>query len=280
MHQAAIFHEHILEGALQRGMTVLEACRQAKEMGYYGVNMDLSRLKNDFEGTMQPLRESGLAVHCVYAFTDFGLEEDSLSRDMEVIRENVQLVKKCGSKNMLTVAGFLRPHEMDRKSVAYRIRRERVKKAVAALAEEAVANGIQLTMEDFDGDKALFCFGDELFDFVSTVPGLKCAFDTGNFMYGCEDAWELLPRFLPYISDVHLKDRGLAENGGSPCIALDGRKLYPVPVGGGVIPMEKIMRMLLDSGYTGHFAAEHFGSADQMRDMELSIAFIRRVTGK
>ncbi len=89
----------------------------------------------------------------------------------------------------------------------------------------------------------------------------------------------MLPKFLPYITDVHLKDRGLVENGGNPCIALDGRKLYPVPVGGGVIPIEKIMKTLLENGYTGGFAAEHFGSCDQMGDMEKSIAFIRSVLG-
>lgn len=280
MNRIAIFHEHILEGAAQQGISVSEACRRAREMGYYGVNMDMNRLKNDFDGTMAPLTEAGLQVHCVYAFTDFGLEEDSFAADMDVIRENVQLVKKCESKNMLTVSGFLRPHEMDRQSEAYRIRRERVKKAVAALVEEAEKNGIRLVMEDFDGKQALFCFGEELLDFVSTVPGLKCAFDTGNFAYACEDAWELLPRFLPYITDVHLKDRGLEDNGGNPCMALDGTPLYPVPVGGGVIPIEKIMDTLLENGYTGGFAAEHFGSCDQMGDMEKSMAFIRRVLAK
>lgn len=277
MHEAAIFHEHILEGAAQQGISVLEACKRAREMGYYGVNMDLNRLKGDFDGTMAPLEEAGLKVHAVYAFTDFGLTEDCYEADMKTALENVLLVEKCGSKNMLTVAAFLREEEMDRESDAYRIRRERVKKSVAGLAQIAREHGIQLTMEDFDGKQALFCFGEELFDFVSTVPGLKCAFDTGNFAYACEDAWELLPRFLPYIADVHLKDRGLQDNGGSPCIALDGTPLYPVPVGGGVIPIRNIMETLVKNGYQGGFAAEHFGSCDQMRDMEQSIAFIRSV---
>ena len=277
MHEAAIFHEHILEGASQQGISVLEACKKARAMGYYGVNMDLNRLKQDFDGTMAPLNEAGLKVHSVYAFTDFGLTDDCYEADMQVALENVLLVEKCGSKNMLTVAAFLREEEMDRDTEAYRIRRERVKKSVAGLAQIAKEHGIQLTMEDFDGKQALFCFGDELFDFVSTVPGLTCAFDTGNFAYACEDAWALLPKFLPYITDVHLKDRGLTDNGGSPCIAIDGTALYPVPVGGGVIPMDKIIRLLVENGYTGGFAAEHFGSADQMRDMELSVSFIRQV---
>lgn len=277
MERAAVFHEHILEAASQQGIGVIDACLKARQMGYTGVNVDMNRLKGDFEGTMAPLREAGLLVHSVYAFTDFGLSDDSFEADCRAAREAVNLVKKTGTKNMLTVAAFLRPEEMDRKSEAYRIRRERVKKAVAFMAQEAKENGIQLSMEDFDGKQALFCFGEELFDFVSTVPDLTCAFDTGNFAYAGEDAWALLPKFLPYITDVHLKDRGLEENDGTPCIAIDGTYLYPVPVGGGVIPIRRIMETLLQNGYTGGFAAEHFGSAHQLRDMQQSADFIRSV---
>lgn len=277
MERAAVFLEHILEAAVQQGMSAAEACRKARQMGYTGVNVDMNRLKKDFDGTMAPLREAGLRVHSVYAFTDFGLSDDSFEADCRAAREAVTLVKKTGTKNMLTVAAFLRPEEMDRKSEAYRIRRERVKKAVAFMAKEAGSNGIQLSMEDFDGKQALFCFGEELLDFVSTVPDLTCAFDTGNFAYAGEDAWELLPKFLPYITDVHLKDRGLEKNDGTPCIAIDGTALYPVPVGGGVIPIRRIMETLLQNGYAGGFAAEHFGSGDQMRDMQKSADFIRCV---
>lgn len=278
MHQPMIFHEHILEMAHQQGLSVQEACCTARAMGYAGVNLDMNRLKADFDGTMAPLQKAGLLVHCVYAFTDFGLTENSLEGDKQAARENVALVEKTGSKNMLTVAAFLRPEEMDRQSQAYRIRRERVKKAVAFMAQEAREKGIQLVMEDFDGEKALFCFGEELLDFVSTVPNLTCAFDTGNFLYAGEDAWELLPRFLPYITDVHLKDRGLEPNEGSPCMALNGTALYPVAVGDGVIPIRRIMETLLANGYAGDFAAEHFGSANQKKDMEASIAFICSIT--
>lgn len=279
MRDPVIFHEHILEMAIQEGLSVKDACRMARKMGYVGVNMDLNRLKGDFKGTMAPLQDAGLMVHSVYAFTDFGLSEHSFEKDVQQGKENVALVKKAGCKNLLTVAAFLRKEEMDRQSEAYRIRRERVKKAVAALAVEAKENGIQLVMEDFDGEQALFCFGEELLDFVSTVPHLTCAFDTGNFLYAGEDAWALLPKFLPYITDMHLKDRGLEKNDGSPCMAINGTALYPVAVGDGVIPIRQIVETLLQNGYTGNFAAEHFGSAHQKRDMEQSIRFIRSITG-
>lgn len=41
-----------------------------------------------------------------------------------------------------------------------------------------------------------------------------------------------------------------------------------------------MMRVLLDSGYTGSFAAEHFGSIEQLKCMERSAAFLKRVLGE
>lgn len=41
-----------------------------------------------------------------------------------------------------------------------------------------------------------------------------------------------------------------------------------------------MMRVLLDSGYTGSFAAEHFGSIEQLKCMKRSAAFLKRVLGE
>ena len=111
-------------------------------------------------------------------------------------------------------------------------------------------------------------------------PGLRCGFDTGNFLYNEEDAVKSFYLFRPYIASVHCKDRAFTENTGSPCVTIANRKLYPVAVGDGNLPIEKMMRVLLDSGYTGSFAAEHFGSIEQLKCMERSAAFLKRVLGE
>ena len=116
--------------------------------------------------------------------------------------------------------------------------------------------------------------------FIRHVPGLRCGFDTGNFLYNEEDAVKSFSLFRPYIASVHCKDRAFTENTGSPCVTVANRKLYPVAVGDGNLPIEKMMRVLLDSGYTGSFAAEHFGSIEQLKCMERSAAFLKRVLGE
>lgn len=89
-------------------------------------------------------------------------------------------------------------------------------------------------MEDFDGDNAPFSTAAELLWFMENVPGLRCGFDTGNFLYSEEDAAAVLPDFLPYIAAVHCKDRGWAKNAGDPKITVGGRAMYPVAVGDGI----------------------------------------------
>ena len=53
--------------------------------------------------------------------------------------------------------------------------------------------------------------------------------------------------------------------------------MYPVAVGDGDLDMAGMVRTILDAGYTGVFAAEHFGSADQLRDMERSAQYLKNL---
>lgn len=131
-----------------------------------------------------------------------------------------------------------------------------------------------------NAENAPYSRADELMWFMRHVPGLRCGFDTGNFLYNEEDAVKSFSLFRPYIASVHCKDRAFTENAGSPCVTVANRKLYPVAVGDGNLPIEKMMRVLLDSGYTGSFAAEHFGSIEQLKCMERSAAFLKRVLGE
>ena len=94
-------------------------------------------------------------------------------------------------------------------------------------------------MEEFDNLTAPYSRADELMWFMRHVPGLRCGFDTGNFLYNEEDAVKSFSLFRPYIASVHCKDRAFTENAGSPCVTVANRKLYPVAVGDGNLPIEK-----------------------------------------
>ena len=277
MNDLAIFYDHLTEAALQEGCELFGMLRRARDTGYDSVNIMLSTLDSG-EEAMKLLGRSGLGVNSVCCFTSFG-ERPAEEEKKEALRV-LSVVEGTGCCKLMSIPGFLKTEEEKRRgSAAYLEKRERMAEILCFLTKEAAKRGVTVLMEDFDGDQAPFCTGEELLWFLDRVEGLKCAFDTGNFMYADQEAAALLPAFLPKVADVHLKDRGLEENGSEVKVSIGGRKLYAVPVGSGVIPIREMMETLLRAGYTGAFAAEHYGSSRQAEDMVLSARFIKGVCG-
>lgn len=280
MNRLSVFYEHIAEAARQTGLPMEEICSRVKGFGFDAVELDAKRLFTERETLLPMLWSAGLQVNCLYYFFNFGSTADWEEADKAEMARVLDVCEAAKSDKLLAVAGFLTEAEMDRAGEAYRARRERIAASLAVLVRMAQARGITIVMEDFDGDTAPFSTAEELLWFMENVPGMRCGFDTGNFLYNEEDAVKSFSLFRPYIASVHCKDRAFTENTGSPCVTVANRKLYPVAVGDGNLPIEKMMRVLLDSGYTGSFAAEHFGSIEQLKCMERSAAFLKRVLGE
>ncbi len=280
MNRISVFYEHMAEAMKQENITLDEVCAAVKRFGFDGVELDANRLKNEVGTILPALQKAGLSVNGIYNFFDFGSANGSPESDstetLRILRECVNIRGNC----RLAVPGFLTEDELVRGSAKYEARRLRMAASLTELTAAAAKRGITVVMEEFDNLTAPYSRADELMWFMQHVPGLRCGFDTGNFLYNEEDAVKNFSLFRPYIASVHCKDRTFTENTGSPCVTVANRKLYPVAVGDGNLPIEKMMRVLLDSGYTGSFAAEHFGSIEQLKCMERSAAFLKRVLGE
>lgn len=280
MNRISVFYEHMAEAMKQENITLDEVCAVVKRFGFDGVELDANRIKNEGDVILSALQKSGLCVNGIYNFFDFGSETGSPENDRAESLRVIDCCEKANCKFLLAVAGFLTEDEMVRGSAKYETRRLRMAASLTELTAEAEKHGITVVMEEFDNLTAPYSRADELMWFMQHVPGLRCGFDTGNFLYNEEDAVKNFSLFRPYIASVHCKDRAFTENTGSPCVTVANRKLYPVAVGDGNLPIEKMVRVLLDSGYTGSFAAEHFGSIEQLKYMERSAAFLKRVLGE
>jgi len=277
MNRISIFYEHIAEAAVQSGLTLEEVCEKVKSFGYDAVEIDAKRLWDEGGAILPLLKKTGLAVNTIYYFYSFGRTEDHMIADEEEIRRVLSLCAPAECKTLLVVCGFLTEDELDRESAAYRTRRDRMRKATARMVALAEQQGVGVVMEDFDGVTAPFSTAEELLWFLENVPGLRCGFDTGNFQYSEEDAAAVLPQFLPYISGIHCKDRGWTKNDGEPKITIHDRPMYPVAVGDGDLDIKGMLTTILQTGYTGVVAAEHFGSAHQLRDMERSALYLKKI---
>lgn len=255
----SVFAEHLFEASSQEKISFDEAAAKASEMGINAVELDYARLEQN-DNLPFTIRKNGLDISCVYVFLDF-----SHSEDMTYALNVADTLKKYNIKRLMAIPGFI--YENDNKEICLKQMYECMNK----LSEICRTNGIFLCLEDFDDSPAVFSTINGLNGFIKNVSGLECAFDTGNFIYSCENVLDAFDILKEKITHLHCKDRSYTEKKDEePKIALDGRKLYSSPVGYGEIPIETIVKSLLKQGYDGYFAIEHFGSLNQLSDMKKS----------
>ena len=158
----------------------------------------------------------------------------------------------------------------------YQRKTEKMVRALNTISSYASENNVMLVLEDFDDKIAPYSNARGLKYFLDHVKGMKCAFDTGNFLYSEEDSYKLLPMFINQIGHVHCKDRSFRKKEGEIYKkTIKGREMYSCAVGSGCIKMKDIIEEILQSGYDDYFAIEHFGSLCQLKDMEESARWLQ-----
>lgn len=266
----SVFYEHIREAARQTGKPVEEVFALVKGFGIDGIEIEDRVLLEDETTIMQLLRENQMEVSCIYGFFDYSHGND-LQRGYELI----DFAKKYSIRKIMIIPGFLKDCEWKLSFLRNRCIKRMITN-MTILSEYAGKNQVQMVLEDFDDAPAYYKDAARLEFMLSKIKGLKCAFDTGNFLYSEEDSYEVLPRFIDKIAHVHCKDRTFEQKEGKEAKAtISGRKMYPSAVGSGCIRMKEIVEAILSTGYDDYFAIEHFGSLHQLQDMEKSAMWLK-----
>ena len=244
----AAFYENILDGARKSGISVPDAVKNLKKEG-----LELLYLSgfsyDENPGAIEDLvKAAEIGVEGLYMFYDFGENPEDTGYE-----RLIDAAARLGGKNVLLVPGMLP------KGTSYR--EQKLTNMVNAF-KRAVAygqqKGIDVCVEDFDGLDSPLCTVDGVDYFMKAVPGIKCAFDTGNFALHKEDEVRAFERFKGALGTVHLKDRSLT--GRYPddqCkVCADGSRVYAEVTGSGYIHMEEIMKRLKEMGYPGNVVVE------------------------
>ena len=267
----SVFYDHIREAAEQSGKSMDEVFQKAASFGIKGIEIEDKVLMEEEEKIFKLLQDHDMEVSCIYGFFDYSHGND-LQRGFDLI----DFADDHSIKKIMIIPGFLTDREW---KIAF-LRNRCVKKMITGLnilSKYAKDNGIQMVLEDFDDAPAYYKDAAGLKFFLAHVNGLKCAFDTGNFLYSEEDSFEVLPEFLGQIGHVHCKDRTFeVKKGETPKATVKGREMYSSPVGSGCIQMKEIVEKILASGYDDYFAIEHFGSSQQLQDIETSAAWLNQ----
>ncbi len=269
MAQIATFYDHIKDISHQEKIPLLEAMREAKRLGVELLEVSQNNVIGREDELGRELSYVGLGISSIPAYFDFGRNPDVDGQSEPVL----EAARYLGADKLLVIPGFFAPEdgpeERERQT-------ESMISCINRLAEKAAGYGVSLTMEDFDNRLAPFSTVAGVRRFLDSCPGLSCCFDTGNFLYSGEDLGQAYDSLRGRVGHVHLKDRAYAQNDGEPFItAVDGKKLYPCPVGSGVLELGEIVARLGRDGYDGAYTIEHYGSPSMLNYLKQSAAWVK-----
>lgn len=266
----AVFYDHIEEAARQNHIKpVKNIYKNVRSFGIDAVELDYERAVKEEASLFKNLKEADFSVSCMYGFFDF-----AHGSTVEDGRRMVDFAEKHDIRRIMLIPGFLKKVEFIH--FLYQKKLDKMIMALKDICGYAKRRNIMVVLEDFDGKEAPFATAEQLSVFLKRIPDLYCAFDTGNFLYSGEDSLKVLPLFIDRIRHVHCKDRSFtAKEGEEPKETVDGKKMYSCAVGSGCIQMKEILDQIIASGYDGYLSIEHFGSLDQLSDMERSAAYLK-----
>lgn len=271
-----MFFDHILQAAVQTGKPLEELLEKVRESGIEAVEINMTYLC-EHEDTYELLNNAGLLVSCIYEFYEMDCKDDK-----EKAKKHIDTALKAGAGRILVVPGFLSDKEakqmkeyvydFDKMSSFLSSNEKCIRMAegldyIVSLAgncdESATkkstdSTGIEVTIEDFDDEKSPISSLNGMLWFLRRIPGLKCTFDTGNFIIHGEDvltAWEALEK---RVAHIHCKDRDL----------------QPVAVGNGYIPINTIIGKAKNAKYDGYLAIEHFDAEGQEKCIAKSAMYL------
>ena len=260
----SVFLHHAKEAARELGIPLSEMLKKAYGFGVSYVDADL----DDMEEFLSTGECGGVRVSSIYATYDLA-HKDAFLR----YHKHINTAKKMGCKSILIVPGLFSSSSSSVKEKELPIMLKRMKK-ICAYAHKC---GIIPTIEDYDNVLSPIATYEGMLTFLNEIPELMVSFDTGNFKYSAEDELVAFEKLKDRIVHVHLKDRGLSDNGTDYTTAVDGAKLYAVPVGYGAIKIPEIIKRLKDMGYNGNYAMEFFGSKDYAKYIEDSASFLKNL---
>lgn len=214
----------------------------------------------------QEARNINLAVSCLSVGADLSRADNS--EQIHRLKQYIDVTAAAGSPYLHFT---LFPRLKHRVEVVpfYKIL-DRIILAVHELCDYAAGRDVKCVCED----QGFYMNGSEPFDRLLhgvDHANLGLVADLGNILYANETAEAFVGRFAPHICHVHVKDYFYKSgNGPDPGpgwkMTREGDFLQNADIGRGIIPFEKIFRILIAAGYDGYYSIE-----SNLKDREASL---------
>lgn len=271
MNQLSTFFDHAADIARQENISLDEALQEVKKLGIDLLEVSQNNLGEDPLALGDQLAKAGLSISTIPAYFNFGTDPDVETQSLPTL----EAAKALGVDKILVIPGFIAPEVTD--PDARKAQRDNMAAGINRLGELAAKYGVEMTMEDFDNERAPFSDAKGVRGFLDDCPALYCAFDTGNFRFMAnESELEAFALLRDRIRYVHLKDRAYTGQPGEWARpARDGQKLYASPVGYGEMKIEEIIEMLKEDGYQGAYSIEHYGAPKMLEYLTKSAGWVK-----
>ena len=285
---------YCLDQAMAAGMSVFEALDYAKEIGAEHIELVPFHLPlvNEESGALNTELIDAVREHAEkigLEISTYSVNADFLKKSPEAYQKEIARVKlhidaaeRLGIHYMRhDIAGFRRPFS--------ELTQENFEKefpvmvdCVRELYAYAKTKGITTTLENHgfyvNGSERLIRILRE-----ATCPDLGMTLDVGNFL--CVDEYSLgaVKKCLPYAKIIHLKDFYVRDkealpgqnemfncDNGSWFETLGGMLLRGAITGQGDLPVEKIIKEIVSSGFDGYVSIEFEGMEPPQRATRIS----------
>ena len=290
---------YCLDRAMEDGMSVYEAMDFAKENGASHIELVPFHLPlvDEKEGKVnedlcrrvrEHAEKTGLEISAYSVNADL-LDPDptAYEKALQRVKLHIDAAALLGLSVMRhDVAGFRRPF---RELTVENFERDfpRMVDAVRRLYDYAAEKGITTTLENH----GFYVNGsDRLIRLIQAAdrPGLGMTLDVGNFL--CVDEYSLgaVKKCLPYAKTIHLKDFYVREmealpgqnemfncDNGSWFETLGGMLLRGAVLGQGDLPVRKIVREIVSSGFDGPVSIEFEGMEPPERATKICLQMAR-----
>ena len=271
---------------LKRGMTYFEACDQAAQMGYKGI--EFIDLEPQYGAGIEDIKELAVRLreHCErlgLAIPAYTISADFLNGRGCTPEEEPARVQGCVDIAALLGAKVMRHDAFWRmdKIRDWRKAVEKIAPAIAQVARYAATRGIVtcsenhgLIMQDSNRVETLIRRVND--------PNYGWLVDIGNFLCADEDPQHAVGIAARYAVHAHIKDflfrSGQEEKpGGDWLTTRGGNYLRGTVVGHGVVPVRSCIRQLRAAGYAGWLSVEFEGAEETLPALRNAIEYLHRI---
>ncbi len=257
------FYDHILEAAKQTGMPIEAVLDELHSAGYKVMNVNLASVENA-AALKETLAAHGMSVGDAFDYVDLiSLPHDNESADRILAKAGV-----LGAERFLFLPPMYRG--MSKPDID-----SALCEGLAWASERAARHGLEPVIEAFDVGYTPLCFADIIQRALNTVPGLRLALDTGNYIHAGFDALHELKQSRGRLAgSVHLKDRTQKSQIGEPYSCLNGDTWYPCAAGEGEMHIAEVIAIIKQFGFNGVLYTEQYGSGEQLASLLRAAKFV------